>query len=222
MEDQHGPTSPDSTMQSSQARDHRPPRREPRQRQPEHGGGDESNPGGGQSHARPGKRGGAGGPQHENRDNRKRRKDGGERRPAMAFGDGIERAVCTAYRRWEPDGFPIQHRTGLATRRISEVDRRAEATLFCDGAHPGPHIWPDGELVDDDMEVPIVAGSARSEDAPHSDSGIVETVDSSERTEPSDYDLESHADNGTTDDYLEDDTHPGPAASSNSDDDLLS
>jgi len=48
----------------------------------------------------------------------------------------------------------VQSRGGVATLRAVEIDRRASAVLFCDGAHIGPHIWPDGELVADSSPIP--------------------------------------------------------------------
>jgi hypothetical protein len=35
-----------------------------------------------------------------------------------------------------------------------EVDRRSSAILFCDGAHAGPHLWPDGEIVGSSVPAP--------------------------------------------------------------------
>ena len=95
--------------------------------------------GGGRQQSAPGRGPGRGGGD----DSRRRR---GERRPA-GFGDGIERAFCAALRHVPPPGFPVQHRTGVATLRRVVVARRADAVLYCDGEHPGPHWWPDGDEV---------------------------------------------------------------------------
>jgi hypothetical protein len=84
---------------------------------------------------------------------RKRRREGGreglDRRSYAGFEDGIERAFCAAYRAAPPPAFPVQSRQGIAVRRIVQVGRRPDALLFCDGAHPGAHRWPDGGEVDE-------------------------------------------------------------------------
>lgn len=82
----------------------------------------------------------------DGREGRKRRKDGNDRRGLYGFGDAIERSTCTSLSYEAPRVWPVQSRSGIATLRAVEVDRRASAVLFCDGAHVGPHIWPDGEL----------------------------------------------------------------------------
>ncbi|MDQ3043907.1 MAG: hypothetical protein M3R06_01970 [Chloroflexota bacterium] len=75
-------------------------------------------------------------------EDRRRRVD---RRRAMSFPDGLERAYCLRFRVAVPPDFPVQNRSGVATRRIMEVARREHAILFCDAAHDGEHAWPDGE-----------------------------------------------------------------------------
>ncbi len=83
----------------------------------------------------------------EAREGRKRRRDGNDRRGRYGFGDAIERATCTSLAYEMPNVWPVQNRPGVATLRAVEVDRRPEAILYCDGAHIGPHFWPDGEIV---------------------------------------------------------------------------
>ncbi len=68
----------------------------------------------------------------------------GERRRS-GFDDGIERAYCLLRGHVPPPDFPIQHRHGVATRRLEVVARRPAALLLCDLDHEGPHRWPDGE-----------------------------------------------------------------------------
>lgn len=63
------------------------------------------------------------------------------------YGDGIERAVCLGVPSCPPRSYPIQHRSGLAFKPLTEVDRTASAILLCDGQHEGPHIWPNGDFV---------------------------------------------------------------------------
>jgi hypothetical protein len=41
-----------------------------------------------------------------------------------------------------PPGFPVQHRTGVATLGPEVVDQRPGFVLICDGSHPGDHRWP--------------------------------------------------------------------------------
>lgn len=71
----------------------------------------------------------------------------GDRRQA-GFGDDIERAFCASHLAVPATGFPVQHRTDVATLRPVVVDRRPGAILLCDGAHPGDHFWPTGDAVD--------------------------------------------------------------------------
>lgn len=92
------------------------------------------------------KRGGSPGNQQEGREGRRRRKDG-DRRGVYGFGDTIERCTCLSYHHSLPEIWPVHSRSNLATLRKVEVDRRPDAILFCDGAHAGPHLWPDGEIV---------------------------------------------------------------------------
>ncbi|HEU5431941.1 MAG TPA: hypothetical protein VFU81_09765, partial [Thermomicrobiales bacterium] len=51
----------------------------------------------------------------------------------------------TARSQRSPEGFPVQRRLGVATLTVRIVARRPGAVLLCDGAHPGPHRWPDGD-----------------------------------------------------------------------------
>ena len=75
---------------------------------------------------------------------KRRRPTAAERRFA-GYGDGIERARCAAQFHRIPPGFPVQRRVGVATLPARPVARRPDAILLCDGAHPGPHRWPDGD-----------------------------------------------------------------------------
>ena len=85
------------------------------------------------------------GPRPEVDDRRRRR--GGDKRH-IGFGDGVERAYCTALQYRPPDAFPVVHRNDAATLRIRLVDRRPGAILLCDGQHGGAHVWPGGETVE--------------------------------------------------------------------------
>lgn len=87
----------------------------------------------------------------------KRRRGSLERRYA-GFGDGVDRRFCAAAEasglHRPPADFPVRGRTGLATLRTVVVARDEGAFLLCDAPHPGPHRWPTGEVVDDDLEPP--------------------------------------------------------------------
>lgn len=108
---------------------------------------------GGQDQARgrskrgPGKRGGRPGP------------DGGDQlrqsrlraeRAVAGFGDGIERAICLGVISRLPRSYPVQHRTGVATKQFVEVARTDSSSLYCNGEHLGPCIWPNGDVVGED------------------------------------------------------------------------
>jgi hypothetical protein len=77
-----------------------------------------------------------------------RRKRGSEQRYA-GWRDGIERVYCARSRQLLPEVFPVASHAGTATMPAATVARRAENLLLCTFSHHGPHIWPDGELVDD-------------------------------------------------------------------------
>lgn len=71
-------------------------------------------------------------------------------RGMTGFGDGIERAMCAGVPTVPPRTSPVQHRTGLAVRRLMTVDRTDSAVLLCDDSHDGPHVWPNGDVVGED------------------------------------------------------------------------
>jgi hypothetical protein len=74
-------------------------------------------------------------------------------RGMAGFADGVERAICEGVSAVPPRSSPVQHRTGLAVRRLVTVDRTESAVLFCDESHDGPHVWPNGDKVGE-MRVP--------------------------------------------------------------------
>lgn len=84
---------------------------------------------------------------------RRRKMSATERRYA-GFGDETDRACCAAYAKTVPPDFPVHLRAGVATLRMRVVARREGTILFCDGAHPGPHLWPLGVPVTDDETEP--------------------------------------------------------------------
>src|SRR5918998_1294400 len=77
-----------------------------------------------------------------------RRKRGGEQRYA-GWGDGIERMYCARAEQFLPETFPVASHAGAATIPATIVARRPDGLLLCTFSHHGPHLWPDGELVDD-------------------------------------------------------------------------
>lgn len=76
-----------------------------------------------------------------------------KRRPAeqrfAGWGDNLERVLCVSVIHALPTGFPPEQHGNLATIPRSVVARRPDALLLCNHAHCGPHIWPDGEIVDE-------------------------------------------------------------------------
>ena len=86
-----------------------------------------------------------------------RRKRANEQRYA-GWGDEIERAYCARAQQFLPEVFPVASHAGAATIPASIVARRASALLLCTFSHYGPHIWPDGELVDDGSTTRPAAG----------------------------------------------------------------
>ena len=77
-----------------------------------------------------------------------RRKRGSEQRYA-GWGDGIERMYCARAEHSLPETFPVASHAGAATISPTIVARRPDGFLLCTFSHYGPHLWPDGELVDD-------------------------------------------------------------------------
>jgi hypothetical protein len=77
-----------------------------------------------------------------------RRKRGNEQRYA-GWGDGIERVYCAHAEQVLPETFPVASHAGAATIPATIVARRPHVLLLCTFSHHGPHVWPDGELVDD-------------------------------------------------------------------------
>lgn len=77
-----------------------------------------------------------------------RRKRGNGQRYA-SWGDGIERMYCAGAEHALPEIFPVASHAGAATIPATVVARRPDGLLLCTFSHDGPHLWPDGELVDD-------------------------------------------------------------------------
>ncbi len=86
-----------------------------------------------------------------------RRKRANEQRYA-GWGDGIERAFCARANRLLPEAFPVASHAGAATIPATIVARRPDSLLLCTFSHHGPHLWPDGELVDDGPAMPPATG----------------------------------------------------------------
>jgi hypothetical protein len=104
-------------------------------------------------------------------DERRRKRPAGQRAAGDGFGDAIERAFCAAASPLLPETFPVQSRHDVATLLPAIVDRRAGALLFCDGQHPGPHFWPDGDAVDLTLE-PWTPNPPLPEDSAVGDAGV--------------------------------------------------
>jgi hypothetical protein len=56
---------------------------------------------------------------------------------------------CLLHRHLHPDRFPVQLRADMAILRPRVVAEREGARLLCRGEHPGAHLWPDGEEVEE-------------------------------------------------------------------------
>ena len=65
------------------------------------------------------------------------------------WGDGIERAYCARAQQLLPETFPVASHSSATTIPATIVARRPESFLLCTFSHHGPHLWPDGELVED-------------------------------------------------------------------------
>jgi hypothetical protein len=93
----------------------------------------------------------------------------------LSFNDGLDRFVCLECLRFLPEGYPVQHRRGVATVPLRHVDHREGEILLCNGLHDGPCTWPDGDVV----ELRVV------EPASVSPESAAEPVAAAEMSEPS-------------------------------------
>jgi hypothetical protein len=75
------------------------------------------------------------------------RKAAAPRSGFQPFNDGLDRFVCSECHHFLPEGYPVQHRRGVATVPMQQVDRRDAELLLCNLLHDGPCTWPDGEVV---------------------------------------------------------------------------
>ena len=86
-----------------------------------------------------------------------RRRRGNDQRYA-GWSDGIERAYCSRAAQFLPATFPVESHAGAATIAAAIVARRPDILLLCPFSHYGPHAWPDGEVVEDDLVVTEATG----------------------------------------------------------------
>ena len=86
-----------------------------------------------------------------------RRKRANEQRYA-AWGDGIERAWCARALQFLPESFSVASHPGAATIPATVVARRLDRFLLCTFSHHGPHLWPDGEFVDEEPGMVATSG----------------------------------------------------------------
>jgi hypothetical protein len=87
-----------------------------------------------------------------------RRRRGNDQRYA-GWGDGLERAYCSRAAHFLPTTFPVESHAGAATIAAAIVARRPNILLLCPFSHRGPHAWPDGEVVEDDLAVTEATGT---------------------------------------------------------------
>ena len=66
----------------------------------------------------------------------------------------MERVYCARAEQFLPQVFPVASHAGTATIPATIVARHPESLLLCTFSHHGPHVWPDGELVDEGPTVP--------------------------------------------------------------------
>ena len=105
-----------------------------------------------------------GSPRRPPQDNRRKRAN--EQRYA-GWGDGSERVFCARSKQLLPEAFPVASHAGAATVSATIVGRRPDGLLLCTFSHYGPHLWPDGELVDDGPTIARATGET-AEDPGHS------------------------------------------------------
>ena len=105
-----------------------------------------------------------GSPRRPPQDNRRKRAN--EQRYA-GWADGSERVFCARSKQLLPEVFPVASHAGAATVPTSIVARRPNGFLLCTFSHHGPHLWPDGELVDDGPTI-VPATRETAEDPGHS------------------------------------------------------
>jgi hypothetical protein len=81
-------------------------------------------------------------------DERRSRPRSSERTGANGFRDGLDHSSCIAMTFTPSPTGVIYGRTGVATMVAGVVARRDAAVLHCDRQHAGPHVWPDGQVVE--------------------------------------------------------------------------
>jgi hypothetical protein len=81
-------------------------------------------------------------------DERRARPRSSERTGANGFRDGLDHASCVAMTFTPSPTGIVFARTGVATMVAGIVARRDDAVLHCDRQHSGPHVWPDGQVVE--------------------------------------------------------------------------
>src|SRR4051794_19240533 len=75
----------------------------------------------------------------------------------VGWGDGFTREYCDRMSHGLPSTFPVASHSGAATIRPAVVARRVDAYLLCAYDHCGPHVWPGGDVVDDDAAIEVSA-----------------------------------------------------------------
>ena len=66
----------------------------------------------------------------------------------------MERVYCARAEQFLPQVFPVASHVGAATIPATIVARHPDGLLLCTFSHHGPHVWPDGELVDEGPTMP--------------------------------------------------------------------
>jgi hypothetical protein len=73
----------------------------------------------------------------------------------VGWGDGFNREYCDRMSHFLPSTFPVASHIGVATIRAIVVARRVDAYLLCTYDHCGPHVWPGGDVVSDDIAIDV-------------------------------------------------------------------
>ena len=120
------------------------------------------------------------------------RKSAPSRSGYQSFNDGLDRFVCTECLRFLPEGYPVQHRRGVATVPLRKVDQRDTELLLCNGLHAGPCVWPDGVVVEPLAIEP--APDSPDESAQDSEEGPARSASTEPVNEDSPGEQEEHED----------------------------
>jgi len=96
-------------------------------------------------------------------------------------------SYCLFHRVRLPDRYPVQPRPEMAARPPAVVATREGETLLCGCEHAGPHLWPDGDDVEDSDS--SAAETVETPDAAPDDDAAAEYETPAEAADDSESDL---------------------------------